>query len=224
MELVLDDREHGWHNAWRDKLKFQVQRLCVGDAQIRDSENSILSVIERKTWNDLSASIKDGRYRDQSARLSQMDLLPQRVIYLIEGDYTPSNFTLSLDTLKNACLSLNQRYGFTVVFSENMEKSLEFVQRMLLKLPQYLKEAREGKVLDRTFKKNRVTPSNVEVYMLAQIPGISFKRAEELIQLYGSMSDLENALDVTKGVADRECRGKKLGVRCENVLRKYLKS
>jgi len=48
-------------------IKVIVECLPLGDFIINDGEKDII-IIERKTLNDLSSSIKDGRYEEQSYR------------------------------------------------------------------------------------------------------------------------------------------------------------
>ena len=45
-----------------------------------------LLIIERKSLNDLASSIKDGRYAEQSFRLSNIEHHNHNIVYLIEGD------------------------------------------------------------------------------------------------------------------------------------------
>ena len=49
------------------------------------------AIIERKTLRDLAASIKDGRYEEQSYRLNGNPLHNHHISYLIEGDLTKWN-------------------------------------------------------------------------------------------------------------------------------------
>ena len=50
------------------------------------NEEKEFMIIERKSLNDLASSIKDGRYREQSYRLTNTPLHNHRIVYLIEGD------------------------------------------------------------------------------------------------------------------------------------------
>ena len=69
MELVIDKREH----AILEKLPengttIKSEQLHLGDIQLKYNEQVKL-IIERKSLKDLIASIKDGRYLEQSLRL-----------------------------------------------------------------------------------------------------------------------------------------------------------
>ena len=65
-------------------------RLALGDATLStETVNEPIETIlfERKTIADFAASIRDGRYREQSFRLSkQCELANHNIVYIIEGD------------------------------------------------------------------------------------------------------------------------------------------
>ena len=84
MELHIDNREctvdhfHGKAYPW-----VYFGNLDLGDYVFK-MNGSVVCIIERKTVEDLANSIRDGRYREQKARLfSQYD--PRQIMYLVEG-------------------------------------------------------------------------------------------------------------------------------------------
>ena len=65
-------------------------------------------IIERKTIQDLAASIRDGRYKEQSIRLSQSNIPNHHILFMIEGDidkYTPVQY--SKNPLQQSALYLS---------------------------------------------------------------------------------------------------------------------
>jgi ERCC4-type nuclease len=72
-------------------LEYLIQTITVGDYAItlsgRPGEPGIPAlIIERKTWKDLAASIKDSRAKTQHARMTQFQQSTHcRFVYLIEG-------------------------------------------------------------------------------------------------------------------------------------------
>ena len=62
------------------------ENLPLGDVIICDENNVERLIIERKSIRDLSSSIKDGRYEEQSYRLNGSPFSNHNIIYLIEGD------------------------------------------------------------------------------------------------------------------------------------------
>jgi ERCC4-type nuclease len=64
----------------------------------------IIIIIERKTLNDLSASIKDGRYKEQKERLVHSLKSNVRKIMLIEGEKM-SDFKLPAKTFDSVVVN-----------------------------------------------------------------------------------------------------------------------
>lgn len=70
--------------------RLRVERINIGDYVIMYRER-ILAAIERKTWKDMAASIKDGRKRNVEKLLELRKNTGCSLIYLIEGKAFPSD-------------------------------------------------------------------------------------------------------------------------------------
>ena len=66
--------------------KMKIEQLHIGDVIFEDDSGKPIIIFERKTLNDLAASIKDGRYSEQSFRLDKEPAHNHNIIYIIEGD------------------------------------------------------------------------------------------------------------------------------------------
>jgi ERCC4-type nuclease len=167
MIIRLDNREADLLNACKfiiscspsfKDLQIEVVNLPIGDAILIDEkeENEDLKekvIIERKSLNDLAASIKDGRYEEQSYRLNGAAVHNHNIIYLIEGDLTKFNlFKQRMDkmTLYSSIISLNYYKGFSVFRSNDIQETAIIICNMAYKLS---RSARDGKI---PFYKNRV--------------------------------------------------------------------
>ena len=120
--------------------------LPIGDIVISDGTEDKL-IIERKSVSDLLASIKDGRYDEQSYRLNGLNHHNHNIIYLIEGDINRFNSFRSDNrseklTLYSSMFSLNYYKGFSVVRSMSIEESATMICNMAYKLE---KESNAGK-------------------------------------------------------------------------------
>lgn len=107
-------------------IEVQTASLPIGDIIIADEKGQERLIVERKSLVDLSASIKDGRYEEQSYRLHGSDFHPHNIIYLIEGDVAKINtFRGHIDktTLYSAMFSLNYYKGFSVMRSFSIDES-----------------------------------------------------------------------------------------------------
>jgi ERCC4-type nuclease len=117
---------------------IKSETLPIGDVIIANETEDIL-IIERKSVNDLLASIKDGRYEEQSYRLNGLEHHNHNIIYLIEGDVNRVNRFKSENkveklTLYSAMFSLNYYKGFSVFRSFSLEESASIICNMSYKL------------------------------------------------------------------------------------------
>ncbi len=86
MEIIIDNREpKDIISIVSSKHNTTISTLDIGDYIIKKN-NSVISIIERKTLSDLIASIKDGRYSEQSLRLNEYEIDNKYIIYIIEGN------------------------------------------------------------------------------------------------------------------------------------------
>jgi ERCC4-type nuclease len=127
-------------------IKLISETLPLGDIIINDGNNDCI-IIERKTLSDLAASIKDGRYEEQSYRLNGLQHHNHNIIYLIEGDmYRFNTFKERIDkqTLYSAMFSINYFKGFSVMRSNNLEETAMIACNMAYKLVGGLKAGKLG--------------------------------------------------------------------------------
>ena len=88
MKLYADSREpKGILELLNSRVSnIETGNLDIGDFIIKDDNDEIKMIFERKTIADLMSSIKDGRYKEQSYRLSQFPLNNHHIFYVIEGN------------------------------------------------------------------------------------------------------------------------------------------
>lgn len=181
------------------KLLLKVEMLPLGDIIISDDDDNELIIIERKSISDLLASIKDGRYEEQSYRLSGSPIHNHNIIYLIEGLIHAKK--VDKNVVYSAIFSLNHYKGFSVMRTVSMEESAVFIvntakkmmaNNRLKKCPHYSSQSpapslSETPIVDnnantnnnsyssvvKKVKKDNITADNIGEIMLCQIPGIS---------------------------------------------------
>ena len=99
-----------------------------------DEDNSNNNIIfERKSLSDLESSIKDGRYNEQSLRLSKSYFHNHNIIYLVEGaiiNYRNKKFK---NTLYSSIFSLNHYKGFSVFNTLNNIDTCDMLYNFILK-------------------------------------------------------------------------------------------
>jgi len=121
------------------QLVIKTEVLPIGDVIITDDAGEEKLIIERKSVSDLLASIKDGRYEEQSYRLSGLPNHNHNIIYLIEGDVNrPNRFKTDNKVEKimlySAMFSLNYYKGFSVFRSFSLEESATVICNMAYKI------------------------------------------------------------------------------------------
>jgi ERCC4-type nuclease len=113
------------------------ENLPLGDVIICDENNVERLIIERKSIRDLSSSIKDGRYEEQSYRLNGSPFSNHNIIYLIEGDLN-SKFLFKdrIDkiSLYSAMFSLNHYKGFSVLRTFTIDETSLVICNMAYKM------------------------------------------------------------------------------------------
>lgn len=240
MKIYVDERETALYNFLiRKDNTIEKQVLTLGDIIIKDEEE-IKYIIERKTITDLIASIKDGRYKEQSHRLMHTSEIPlNRIIYIIEGLFNGQT-ELEKQIVYSSMVSLNQFKGFSVMRTWCLEETGIFIMNMKDKIERELKNGKKlyaftpngGEVQDYTelvkkTKKDNITSDNIGSIMLSQIPGISSITANSIMREYSSFSrfmeelktnpeKLETITITTNG------KTRKINKTCIENIKKYL--
>jgi ERCC4-type nuclease len=146
MLIKIDSRERELINLCKYYLEISplykniqivTENLPIGDIIICDDKQEERIVIERKSIRDLSASIKDGRYEEQSYRLNGLHHENHNIIYLIEGDLNGKNsFKDRIDkiTIYSAMFSLNHYKGFSVLRTFTQDETSLVICNMAYKM------------------------------------------------------------------------------------------
>lgn len=153
-ELLKKCQELVSFNPKFKDIKISSEQLPLGDIIINDEQNDCI-IVERKTLSDLAASIKDGRYEEQSYRLNGLNHHNHNIIYLIEGDMFRFNaFKDRIDkqTLYSAMFSLNYYKGFSVMRTMGLDETAQMCCTMAYKMETNLKLNKFG-----YFSNNKLT-------------------------------------------------------------------
>ena len=218
--IKIDNRERdliklvkALNNQYESSIDIEISALTLGDIIFYDQkmEKDIL-IIERKKLSDLAASIKDGRYAEQSLRLSNIDTHNHNIMYLIEGNmdnYNSKYTRVTTSALYSSMFSLQYYKGFSVIRSFDIQETAEIVIRYFLKLQKEKNKAcyynndgtyqTQDTIKDYTktikrVKKDNIVPENIGGIILSQIPGISSTISSVVMDKFGSLYDLMFAL------------------------------
>lgn len=224
MKIILDNRERRLIklvNALKaqygfNHIEISVEKLDIGDVTIKNGDTEIL-FIERKSLNDLASSIKDGRYEEQSYRLSNYPIHNHNILYLIEGNmaiWEDKRRKMHSKTLYTALFSLNYYKGFSTIKTNDIMETAEYILRITDKLSRektkcsyYDKEHKAPQqkyceVVSKVKKKN-LTPSNIGEIILSQIPGVNATTSMAILKEYGSLYNLLMSLDKNQNCLDK---------------------
>ena len=118
------------------KIDIEIETLPLGDVIICDEKGNEKIIVERKSLNDLASSIKDGRYVEQSHRLTNNPVHNHNIVYLIEGNLSTwtNRYKVQANTLYSAIFSLNYYKGFSVIKTHDITETAEYILRMCDKL------------------------------------------------------------------------------------------
>jgi ERCC4-type nuclease len=171
----------------------EKRNLDIGDISfyLNDISGAPLVTLERKRVDDLGSSQKDGRYREQRARLLAQRGSGTAVGYIVEAPYWTPNLSNSWCRgsftelhLQQTLVRLQFRYTMPVIQVSKVSETMSFVRRiaqMLAKDPTVfrggLAETAVGAAAVYTEavhikKADNKTPERIFVAMLSTIPGL----------------------------------------------------
>ena len=197
--LVIDYRENTLINLLQDKypdLSFITENLPVGDIFLR-LDDKPLFIIERKTISDLVSSIKDGRYREQKARLKQT-VPDNRILYLIEGKLPSIDCDqinrVSYKSVYGSLIHTMVRDGNFVYRTDSIAESAFFISDLVtrwknLKDPWFTENSTNISIstTQKIRKKGDISTSVCFECQLSQIPSISVNKARIISCQYPNM-------------------------------------
>ena len=205
--------------------EIKSERLPLGDIILHDpsqGQEKDIVIFERKTLNDLAASIRDGRYKEQSFRLietaASTGFNTHHIVYIIEGDlsrYDERHTQITKTALQSAMVSLMYYKGFSVVRTMNVGETADFILHFADKVAKEgpLSVADTGtaatpaqaysEVSAKKEKRDYITRENIGEIMLAQVPGVSPKVAAAILAKYDG-SIYEFLGDLHRKISDYE--------------------
>jgi ERCC4-type nuclease len=188
------------------------QVLTLGDFILTKDDDEPVAIIERKTLQDLLASIKDGRYEEQSYRLANtVHDIP--IFYLIEGTISSLRTEQEKKLVYSAMTSLHFFKGFQTLRTHSSAETSALLICMVDKIERNLQKGIPLKhcntintsdgmssnvanycTVVKKVKKENITPENIGEIILSQIPGISSVTAVAIMKQFTSISNLIDEL------------------------------
>jgi len=147
MQILIDERESQLFDACKllipeNTVTLEKRVLHLGDAAIQVESKDIV-LFERKSIRDLLASIKDGRYEEQSHRLIHSSQIhTHNILYIVEGMYSQTRDSKEKQTVLSAIASLQIFKGFSVLRTCSLNETAETIVSFALKLDRDLKKGK----------------------------------------------------------------------------------
>lgn len=245
VQIIIDTREREIYEKIQEIVKQSCSKydiimapLDIGDIIVKNDER-VLLIIERKTINDLLASLKDGRYTEQCLRLQTDERCEMsQKVYLIEGNINAYDNSYK-QTIYSSIASLTLFKGFNNIRTLTVDDTCNYVLMTANKIQKSLKagktffsaatEPQSKAYTDviKTCKKENVTPENISQIMLMQIPGISATTAKYILDGFDSLYDLMEKLRTNPNILENktyELNGKprKINKKCIESVVTYL--
>jgi crossover junction endonuclease MUS81 len=199
------------------ELYYKITNLDIGDFIICDYKNesngnnennesktidikyiyeNLILLIERKTFNDLSSSIIDGRFREQKTRIEKTINDNDKIMYIIEGiRKTNTNYGIKSNILEGAILNLIFNHKFKVLNTNNINDTCDTILTIYKKFKkqEYSNKDTNNNCNFSNLKKSERILNNVFKLQLSIIPGVSNNIAQKICDKYNCMIDLINA-------------------------------
>lgn len=208
MDIYFDYREKGLIDLIKLKKKeskngvktydkiydcvFQ-DNLDVGDIEICDNDDNTIALIERKTYSDLYASIKDGRYYEQKSRLMMFKNKGIDIYYLIEKNEVSEKH---MKIIRGAMVSIPVKHDIKLLHSEGIEDTL----KIIMSLPKKLGDKMGDKLGDKLNMNTNITRKaniNREHFyysFLLNLPSIGNIKANKIIDKYDTLTKFISAV------------------------------
>jgi ERCC4-type nuclease len=216
MNIVVDVREATLYdhltnllaNTQVSNIQILSKPLVLGDILIEDEQtHTTLVLYERKSLTDLLASIRDGRYAEQSHRLVHAsNIPPHNIAYVIEGMYSQLHNPGDKQKCISAITTMFYYKGFSVFRTCSIMETAELIFGMAKKIhsdnPAITHKVENTSTptpsayceVVHKVKKENITPQNISEIILCSIPGISSTSAIEIMKHYTSFSNFMEEL------------------------------
>ena len=136
MKIIIDEREASLYHlcqtfAETHQMKstpIEKRVLQLGDIIFTSDDESVVHlVIERKSFSDLLASVKDGRYAEQSHRLIHCFPNPHNIVYLLEGMFSTVHQEKDKKKIISCMASLNYFKGFSLMRTVSASETAQHI-------------------------------------------------------------------------------------------------
>lgn len=223
ISLFIDNRENKLIEYFKEFSFVTNKTLDLGDIVFLKNDEPFL-IIERKTINDLYASIIDGRYREQKERLFKSNC---NFIYLIEGNLMYHKFK---NTFIGTICNLLFRDNIKVIKTFNIKETIKYIEKLCIKFDKEDFEIKRNDNISNYCikKKDCYDVKDCFKLQLNLIPRVSLNMAKTLSDQFENMNNLikffeKNGENGLKNIEyNTEKNNRKIGIKMSQKIYKFL--
>tara|TARA_Y100000741_G_scaffold58490_1_gene40736 strand:- start:8317 stop:9009 length:693 start_codon:yes stop_codon:yes gene_type:complete len=195
MEIYVDNRERDLIKLFNENNNdIILKNLEIGDIVYKKDEE-VIYIVERKTFNDLGASINDGRYKEQKIRL--LSNSNGNLFYILEGNMSECT-TLNQKALLGSIVNMTFRDNIKLIFSSDINQTY----KILVQIKDKFNSGKFSKIVGepndnnnyvssiKLNKKENMTKLNCNIIQLATIPGVSKNMSSIILEKYNTIDKL----------------------------------
>lgn len=223
LHIIIDHRETKLKELFSTtSIPHTFENLVHADIQIIYQDKPLL-LFERKTVSDLLSSVNDGRYRNQKAKLLE-SFERNQIYYILEGantyHITPSK---QQDKIVHGAIintMIRDKLGF--FHTKNIEETFQLLQCIWKRVSddpeKYCLQDTQSETHMLQLPHTRVKDAAMCFKMqLCQVPDISIKSAEAIMQIYPTLVSFitslapktrEEKLNLLKNITTIDSKGK----------------
>lgn len=245
IRVVIDIREEdlwkaleAWHTEYEgwyvEKAPLDVGDICFYED--KEDNKTPLVAIERKTAEDFGASLKDGRYREQRARLYALRGMKTAIAYLLEIPPWSPNLTrtwcrgtFTEVQLQHAMARLQLRHTIPLFQTTTLKESVQWIRRIAKALvadptcfacgmaTTCAEAATVYTDAIHVKKASNQSPERIFLSMILSIPGLG-KNAADALAKHTDSSFLKLQTYTEKELSDIQAGKRKLGKKIANAV------
>jgi ERCC4-type nuclease len=192
--LKVDNREKKIIDLLQDSsMNIIYKNLDYGDFIFEIDEKPLL-IIERKSISDLISSVKDTRYNNQ--KLNLLNTFDRKQLYyILEGSSDFNEDVNSNDLVISCIINTMIRDDIKIFYTKDVTDTFHLLNSIWKRLNNNISKYVDINIKEFQVKKiSNITKENCFMYQLMQIPGISFKSAKAIVDIYPTMTYFYNEL------------------------------
>jgi len=211
-EIVVDQRESS--SSLIKELVSAGYKIKSAQLPVADYRLGSRVLVERKTTQDFSKSIIDGRLFKEVSELKKNSTHP---LLLIEGEDLYTTSSLKPEAIRGACISIMLDFNIPIIFAKNGKEAAKFFKTIARR---EMEKANGKKVIPTRIEKTPQQQSEIQEFVIAGLPGVNTIRAKNLLRKLKTLENIFTAEE--EELLEVEGIGKKLAERIRKlILAKY---